>query len=176
MSGESAGGNLAAAICVNLCLDESSPSPALRRFTTSDIMPNALILGCPSLNMTQSASPSRVMGVGDPVLPTGLLYSISSAYLPMPIDRSDPVASPYFAPDDVLAQFPPTLFYTTPADPLLDDSVDFNNRLLRMGVQSVLRSVPHMPHAFWALAAAGFPEVKEVHLECHQWLREHFDD
>uniref|UniRef100_A0A7S2NSI6 Alpha/beta hydrolase fold-3 domain-containing protein n=1 Tax=Leptocylindrus danicus TaxID=163516 RepID=A0A7S2NSI6_9STRA len=176
VSGESAGGNLAASICVRLCLDESSPSSTFRRFTTSNVrMPDALILGCPSLNMTQSASPSRVMGVGDPVLPTGLLYSISSAYLPAPIDRSDPIASPYFAPDDVLVQFPPTLLYTTPADPLLDDSVDFNNRLLRMGVNSIMRSVAHMPHAFWGLAAAGFPEVKEVHLECQQWLQEHFE-
>lgn len=223
VTGESAGGNLAAALCVKLCSDKLVPDcfPAehctntngyddiiqndknnefyqrkeasefcLSEGDAQDIvngnypvtlpttrMPNAMMLSCPALNLCLSPSPSRIMGVGDPVLPTGLLYSISKAYLPESygISRNDPIVSPYFAPDHILRVFPPTLLYASSADPLLDDAVDFNTRLRRVGVESDLRSVPHMPHAFWGLGSAGFPEARQVHRECERWLKEHFE-
>jgi len=222
VTGESAGGNLAAALCVKLYCDrlvpvcspvenceniieyddftqdyhnakfhqrEHTPGISLSKSDAQDIvdgnfpvslskarMPDAMMLSCPALNLCLSPSPSRIMGVGDPVLPTGLLYSISKAYLPEScgISRSDPIVSPYFAPDCILRLFPPTLLYASSADPLLDDAVDFNTRLRRVGVESDLRSVPHMPHAFWGLGSAGFPEAKQVHRECQRWLKEHF--
>ena len=58
-------------------------------------------------------------------------------------------------------------------DPLLDDSVDFNTRIRRLGVPgelSIYRSLPHtfvsFPH--WHL----MPEVQEAMREASDWLVE----
>ena len=89
------------------------------------------------------------------------------------MDKTDPLASPFYASDEVLRLFPPTLICSTHDDPLLDDSVDFNTRLKRSGVESDLRAAHHMPHAFWGLSSAGFPEAKQVMVECSSWLQMH---
>jgi len=139
-------------------------------------LPDAVMLCCPALNLClDHPSPSRVMSTADPVLPGGLLSAISDAYVPpnSGISKRDPIASPYYAPDEVLRLFPPTLLFASSGDPLLDDSVDFNARLLKVGVKSTLRAVHNVPHAFWGLGAAGFPEVKEVQRECQEWLMRH---
>ena len=59
-------------------------------------------------------------------------------------------------------------------DPLLDDSVDFNTRLRRVGVNSQIRATRNMPHAFLGLKNAGFPEALEVHASCIDWLNNVF--
>jgi acetyl esterase/lipase len=137
-------------------------------------MPDALMLCCPALNMSHSISPSRVMGTGDPVLPSGLIQMISVEYLPdsLGIPRTHPIASPYFASDKILACFPRTMLWVSASDPLLDDSVDFNTRLRRVGTESSVHAAQHMPHAFWGLANAGFPEAIKVQNSCKAFLRE----
>jgi acetyl esterase/lipase len=124
--------------------------------TTGLRLPDAIMLSCPALNLTLELSPSRVMGIEDPVLPSGLISAISDAYIPSALGTSkkDPLASPFYAPDD----------------PLLDDSIYFNRRLQSLGVESELRAASHMPHAYWGLGTAGFPEAKQVQHECEEWL------
>jgi acetyl esterase/lipase len=151
---------------------DASPAGDVQRESALRL-PDAMMLCCPALNLSLDLSPSREMNTEDPVLPSGLISAISEAYLPG-IDKRDPIASPYFAPDYILRIFPPTLLFASSDDPLLDDSVNFNARLRRLGVQSDLRAVHNMPHAYWGLGTAGFPEAQQVQCECQEWLSRQF--
>ena len=140
--------------------------------TTGIVATIAIMLSCPALNLTLDLSPSRVVGQQDPVLPSGLISAISDAYAPpaLGISKKDPLVSPFYAPDQVLRLFPPILLFASSEDPLLDDSVDFNRRCRSLGVESILGAVSHMPHAYWGLGTAGFPEARQVQHECEEWL------
>ncbi len=87
---------------------------------------------------------------------------------------TNPIASPYYASDAILSDFPPTLIYTSSDYPLLDDSVALNGRLRSVGVSSRLCAVHDLPHAFWALSTAGIPEARHVQKECQHWLSRMF--
>jgi len=198
VSGESVGGNLATALCVSLVMDHKEGGfaelPRRRSAEFNDLeddlgfslcersnsgentremcnldIPDALLLCCPALNLSLDQTPSRIDGANDPVLPGALISTISASYLGG-CSTTDPVASPYFAPDAVICNFPPTLIFTSSEDPLLDDSVAFNSRLRSLGVKSSLRAVHDLPHAFWALSTAGIPEARQVQKECQQFL------
>ena len=223
VTGESTGGNLAAALCVKLCLDADnncipegntkapSNSDSFRKDEGSSTssphsgldseddslfpqssgsgtseeeaswredssveprLPDALMLSCAVLNLSLELSHSRVLGTEDPVLPSGVISAISDAYVPqsLGISKKHILASPFFAPDPILARFPPTLLFASSNDPLLDDSVAFNQRLRNNGAESELRAVQNMPHAYWGLGTAGFPEAQQVQKECREWL------
>jgi acetyl esterase/lipase len=198
VSGESVGGNLATALCVSLVMDhkegESYDLPQRRTAEFNDLedalgfsvcerlnsgensreicnsdIPDALLLCCPALNLSLDLTPSRVDGANDPVLPSALISTISASYLGG-CSSTDPIASPYFASDAIICNFPPTLIFTSSEDPLLDDSVTFNSRLRSVGVKSSLRAVHDLPHAFWGLSTAGIPEARQVQKECQQFL------
>ncbi len=135
-------------------------------------LPDALMLCCPALNLSLELSPSRVLGIRDAVLPSSLISTISDAYVPpnLNVSKSDPIVSPFYAPDEILRIFPPTLLYASSEDPLLDDSVYFNGRLRTNGVDSNLRAAQNVPHAYWGLGTAGFPEARKAQRECQQWM------
>jgi len=219
VTGESTGGNLAASLCVKLCLDglvdveqltaqnrfnqtrdetlssDSSFSPCtspraplsptssnvsesdeineFKPFSTSMIrLPDAIMLCCPAINLSLELSPSRVLGKRDAVLPSSLISTISDAYVPphLNVSKTDPIVSPFYAPDEILRIFPPTLLYASSEDPLLDDSIRFNARLRENGVDSDLRAEQNVPHAYWGLVTAGFPEARKVQRECEAWM------
>lgn len=142
-----------------------------------DRLPNALVLCCPALNLSLQLSPSRVL-TRDAVLPSSLISTISDAYVPstLHIQKSDPIVSPYYTPDAILRIFPPTLMFASSEDPLLDDAVHFNSRLRANGVDSDLRAAQNVPHAYWGLGTAGFPEARKVQRECEQWMVKQFVD
>ncbi len=180
LTGESAGGNLAAALCVKLCMDAtgipiclSTPTPGAGTSSNNpnseSCLPCALVLSCPVLNLTMETSYSRVVGSNDPVLPHGLISAICNAY-GAGINKTDPLVSPYFAADSVLERFPPTLFFASSNDPLLDDAVALNQRLRSLGVESYLRAAQNLPHAYLGLGTAGFPEAQEVQRQLIDWL------
>jgi len=205
VTGESAGGNLAASLCVSLAdampstSNPNSPASGAQAASTetkavklegswhstndgknesfdsscSLRMPNALMLSCPVLNLSLEPSYSGVVGAEDPVLPSGLISAISDAYLPpsLGISKKNPLASPFYAPDAVLRQFPPTLLFASSTDPLLDDSVSFNQRLKLAGVESDLIAAHNWPHAYLGLGTAGFPEALQVQERCVDWLK-----
>jgi monoterpene epsilon-lactone hydrolase len=180
VTGESAGGNLAAALCVKLGMRqndlEDECEEALLDENYATRLPDAIMLSCAALNLSLELSLSRVIGTQDPVLPSALISAISDAYLPpeQGVSKQNPLASPFFASDRVLRIFPPTLLFAGSSDPLLDDSVDFNERLRCLGVKSELRAAQNMPHAYWGLGTAGFPEAQQVQQECQEWLAKQF--
>ena len=183
LTGESAGGNLAAALCVKLGMDAtgipsclspnlgegSGQEPSIIAPKAESCLPCALVLSCPVLNLSMEMSYSRVVGSDDPVLPHGLISAISNAY-GAGIDKRDPLVSPYFAADSVLERFPPTQFFASSIDPLLDDAVALNQRLRSLGVESYLRAAQNLPHAYLGLGTAGFPEAQEVQRQLIDWL------
>jgi monoterpene epsilon-lactone hydrolase len=188
VTGESAGGNLATSLCVQLGLQQLEAEEVLNQSLESGDdatsietigeeptrMPDALMLSCAALDLSLELSHSRVVGTEDPVLPSGLISAISDAYLPPGSSKQDPLASPMLAPDAALRLFPPVLLFVGSNDPLLDDSVAFNERLRCCGVQSELRAAHNMPHAYWGLGTAGFPEAQQVQQECQEWLVRQF--
>lgn len=210
VSGESVGGNLAAALCVSMitdyeegqCIeltpqrsakmvndledtlfyDESEESSTLlippgdfdseNRYMGLEL-PDALMLCCPALNLSLDPTQSRIDGANDPVLPAALISTISNSYLGGCL-VTHPIASPFYASDGIIQNFPATLIFTSSEDPFLDDSVAFNGRLRSVGVKSSLRAVHNLPHAFWALSTCGVPEARQVQKECSQWLAKIF--
>mmetsp|Transcript_18246 Transcript_18246/g.27634 ORF Transcript_18246/g.27634 Transcript_18246/m.27634 type:complete len:733 (+) Transcript_18246:213-2411(+) len=191
VTGESAGGNLATAMCVKLGMKvndfntltmKNRESPLDSKIcqkndpNTQDVLlPDALMLSCPVLNLSLEISPSRVIGGKDPVLPSGIISAISDAYVPPhKYSKQEALVSPLFASDDVLRLFPPTLLFASSDDPLLDDAVHFNTRLRCLGIESELRATHHMPHAYWGLGTAGFPEAQQVQAQCEEFLQQQF--
>lgn len=185
VTGESVGGNLAAALCVHLAQQQSSSSHLTSTMvsdtspTFSTRMPDGIMLSCAALNLTKELSLSRFLGTEDPVLPNALISAISEAYLPLSNSEHNntdaarnPLASPFFAPDDVMRQFPPALLFASSNDPLLDDSVVFNERLCALGCSSQLIAAHNVPHAYLGLGTAGFPEAVQVQEHAMAWLKD----
>ncbi|OQR82080.1 hormone-sensitive lipase [Thraustotheca clavata] len=140
--GESAGGNLAAALTVKCILEKVR-------------IPNGIVLVYPALNMHLSPSPSRFLHQSDPILPRAILELALNSYYPShgasaqyKDNIHDPKVSPGLADDTILAQFPPTSLMVGDLDPLLDDSIDFHTRLTSLRVSSTLKVLPDLTHGF----------------------------
>lgn len=56
--------------------------------------------------------------------------------------------SPYWAPDEILKEFPPTKILTILLDPCLDDCVEFSKKLKRLGVNIHLDITNGLVHGF----------------------------
>jgi acetyl esterase/lipase len=199
VTGESAGGNLAAALCIQLShqliaheigqVQIDGHIAAIAGAPDNDItccpqfirFPDALMLSCPVLNLSSDLSPSRMASTQDPVMPGSVISAISDAYIPsrLGVSRKDPLVSPIYASDDSLKHFPPTLLFASSNDPVLDDSVIFNRRLQSLGVDSKLQVADNLPHAYFGLGITAFPEAVQVQKDCQNWLvyqltRKHF--
>ena len=138
-------------------------------------MPDALLLLCPVLNLNRSPSPSRVAFASDTLLPQPLLTACAKAYdggqdVAM---WGDPLLSPALAPDEALRRLPTTHIQVGGFDPLLDDSVDFNTRIRRLGVPGELRIHRTLPHTFLSFPIwHNVPEVQQALGTTVQWLED----
>ena len=196
VTGESVGGNLAAALCVKLQMDIFNVSMAaddaeimsdtsdtddmdlesLSDQSSSRRLPHAMLLSCPVLDLTGGAHQVDASTGMHPVLPTGLVSAISDAYVPKGIRKNVSLISPMFATDDILERFPPTLMFASSNDLVLDDAVILNERLRGLGVSSDLRAVENLPHAYLGLGTAGFPEAQQVQEQIQEWLVQQLQD
>jgi len=61
---------------------------------------------------------------------------------------SNHLISPYIAPDEILAEFPPTKLLSTNLDPLVDDSIEFGKKLRELKVQTSADVLKGLPHGF----------------------------
>jgi monoterpene epsilon-lactone hydrolase len=128
LSGDSAGGGLAAALAL-LALSEELPLAGL-------------VLLSAWLDLRVSAPSYAANAAADP------LFSLDSARLAADLylqgaSADDPLASPLFAP---LAGFPPTFISVGQGEVLADDSRRFHAALSAAGVRSELHALARMTH------------------------------
>ncbi|KAF4951594.1 hypothetical protein FGADI_7369 [Fusarium gaditjirri] len=75
------------------------------------------------------------------------------AFLPNEEDRKFPLTSPLqYAPDEVLAKFPPTTVFLSGADPLIGEGEAFGHRLQQLGVDAAVIKADGQVHDFAMLA------------------------
>jgi hormone-sensitive lipase len=136
--GDSAGGNLAAAITI-------------MAITRGYRVPDGLILAYPgniifyltlsilALNLSRNSfTPSLLLALDDPILPWPFLKMCLDSYTGNTVDPDNPYISPSFATDDVLRQFPKTRLMVASNDPLRDESFRFTLRLAYLSFTIVL--------------------------------------
>lgn len=152
VGGESAGGNLAAALLLKLKQD-NLPQPA------------GLYLLSPWLDMTTTAESYEKVGARDPMISREGIVGVALAYLGNQPDN--PLASPVRA--DV-SGLPPMLIQVGSEEVLLSDSTTFANNAAMTGIDVSLRVWAGMPHAwplFHPFLRAGLPAIDEV----GAWMR-----
>lgn len=144
--GESAGGNLAAALCVLRARRGASPI-------------SRQILLYPALDATLA---SESMNLDLPGLTRGDIAQLMALYRGE-AELTDPLLSPLFAEN--FADLPPALILTADYDPLRDDGVRFAAKLAEAGVAARHLNYPGMPHGFFFIprlcpaAAQGIEEI-----------------
>ncbi|WP_434443520.1 alpha/beta hydrolase [Lentzea sp. E54] len=130
--GESAGGNLAAALCLR-ARDAGGPP----------IVHQTLLY--PALDATMSSDSYRTQSTA-PILPTAAMQAAWRHHLPAGADRRDPLISPLHAPD--LSGLPPATVVVAGNDPLHDEGVEYAQRLDAAGVPVDFHDFPRMVHGF----------------------------
>ncbi len=153
VGGESAGGNLAAALLLKV-RDEKLPQPA------------GLYLLSPWLDMTTTAESYRKVGARDPMITKEGIEMVAKAYLGGRAD--DAFTSPVRAD---LAGLPPMLIQVGSEEVLLSDSISFANNAAMAGIDVKLHVAPEMPHAFplfHVLLRAGLAAIDEA----GDWIRQ----
>ncbi len=132
VGGDSAGGNLAAAITLR-ARDENGPSIAFQ------------LLLYPVVE-AQSTFPSMSENAEGYMLSSAGVRWAWEQYLASPEDGANPLASPLRAPD--LAGLPPAIVLTAEFDPLRDEGEAYAQRLVDAGVPTVHRRYDGMIHGF----------------------------
>lgn len=153
--GDSAGGNLAAAVALS-CVDGPK------------ISAQALIYPAVDLHTDSRASLTR-NGVGYVLEKAGMSWFIDH-YVPALDDRLDPRCSPIFG--DLTGQ-PPALVITAEFDPLLDDGVDYAAALNAAGVDVDYRLFDGLVHTFFT--KIGIVESSQVAVDAvAEFLSKHW--
>jgi acetyl esterase len=132
VGGESAGGNLAAALCLRIRHQGGAPAIARQ------------ILIYPALDLT-FASPSMTENMEDPILSVPNTHAYGARYLG-PASAREPLASPLLAED--LTRMPPALIQVAEHDPLRDDGWRYALRLREAGVSAEITEYAGVPHGF----------------------------
>lgn len=130
--GDSAGGNLAAVLCL-LSKERGGPP----------ICQQALIY--PATDGSMSSESCQVFKDGA-VLSAADMQAFFRYYLEPGVDRLDWRISPLYAADHT--GLPPALIIVAGRDPLHDEGVLYAEKLARAGVPVILKDYPEMPHGF----------------------------
>lgn len=154
VGGDSAGGNLAAAVCQAL-VASGEPAPA------------AQLLIYPSLDLGWQL-PSHHDLADAYILPRIRVQWYTELYLSSPEQAADVRASPLWASD--LHGQPTAMIVTAGFDPLLDDGRRYTERLEAAGTPVVYREFSGQIHAFISLTRV-IPQGNECLREAASWLR-----
>ena len=146
VGGESAGGNLAAAVSL-MMRDKGGP----------EILHQTLLY--PSLDCSGSA-PSRDEEPPQYLLTQAMLRQFGDAYLPAGLDRRAPYCSPVFAA--LSPDLPPALIITAEHDPLRDEGNLYAEKLQQAGVPVVHKEYPGMIHDFVLMMPRFLRESREA--------------
>ena len=149
VAGDSAGGNLAAAV-------------SLKARDTGDLKLAFQALIYPCLDPEMNYESAKVNGTGYG-LSTKSMQTFWNLYLSKKTDLKDPYASPVKAKN--LSGVAPAIIITAEFDPLLDDGYNYAQMLKRDGVQTIYYEYPGMIHGFFSLAG-----VTPVAIEAQQRL------
>jgi acetyl esterase len=150
VAGESAGGNLAAVVCLK-SRDEAGPRIALQ----------ALVY--PVTNLAAFETDSYREFADGYFLTRAQMEWFRSLYLRDSSDATHPDASPLLAPD--LRGLPPALVITAECDPLRDEGEAYGRRLEEAGVRVTCTRYAGMIHPFFALLGAiprGWDAIQQV--------------
>lgn len=161
-AGDSAGANLNSALMVK-CIENGVP------------VPHGILNIYGIYNVGFVISPSGSLTLMDPMLPFGLTSNLLKSYgmdlksvnqtttdangnfidaIGLPHDKNNfkfqqsHLLSPYQAPEEILRQFPKTIFLSTILDPLLDDSIEFGKKLRQLNVDVHVDVLSGMYHGF----------------------------
>ncbi|CAB4657878.1 unannotated protein [freshwater metagenome] len=135
VGGDSAGGNLAAIVA------QQRPVPLVFQ-----------LLIYPVTDLTQSHA-SHVENAAGPMLTAEGMSWFIGHYLANDADKTDPLASPHFAPDALLHGTPPALIITAEHDPLRDEGEAYGRRLIANGVTTSIVRYNGMFHGFFSMHA-----------------------
>ena len=135
VSGDSAGGNLAAALTL-LARDHAGPAIAFQ------------VLVYPVTHHAFDTPSYRDYADAHLLTRDGMRWNWAY-YLPDAASSQDPLASPLLAPD--LRGLPPALVITAECDPLRDESEAYAQRLADAGVAVALKRYDGMLHAFFTM-------------------------
>jgi acetyl esterase/lipase len=142
VGGDSAGGGLTLALLQRLR-------------AAGEALPACAWLVSPWTDLTMSGATMDSKDGEDPLIHRAYLGELADAYVPVRMDRRDPLVSPLFAD---LRALPPMLVQVGSAETLLDDAVRFAGAAGAAEVAVTLEVWPGMIHAFpvWnARLAAG---------------------
>ncbi|KAF5645835.1 alpha beta hydrolase [Fusarium tjaetaba] len=93
--------------------------------------------------------PSHETFKNAPFLSQASMKWMHDSFIPNEEDRKTPLASPLgYIPDELLAQFPPTVLFLSTVDPLVDEGVAFGNRLQKAGVDAAIIKAEGQLHSF----------------------------
>ena len=157
VGGDSAGGNLAAAVTL-----------LARAYGDIDLAAQLLVYP----NTDQLADDASMRDNADPWLFNH--HSVAwyaRHYLSTPDDAWDPLASPLRAAD--LSGLPPALVVTAEYDPLRDQGEAYAERLAAAGVPVELSRYPGMTHGFFAMAGT-VDAARTANLQAARYLRQRF--
>ena len=138
MGGDSAGGNLTAAVCHEL-----------RR--TGGQLPAAQVLIYPATDM-HNLAPSRETYAQGYFLDRGLIDMFVRAYAPTPGQTADPRVSPLLSAD--FTGQPPALLMTAGFDPLQDEGLAYGRKLEAAGCKVEFLHFPQQIHGVFGMAGA----------------------
>ena len=152
VGGESAGGNLAAALLLTL-KDKGLPQPA------------GVYLLSPWLDMTTTADSYTRVGTRDPMITRAGIDGVAAAYLGGQPDN--PITSPVRADPSGL---PPMLIHVGSEEVLLSDSTTFATNAAMTGIDVTLHVAAGMPHA-WPLFHFYLPAGLDAIGEAAEWMK-----
>ena len=156
--GDSAGGNLTAAVC-------------LKARDTGDFTPKRQILIYPALYncyTEQSPYPSVQENGTEYLLTAVKMEDYLKLYESCPQDRQNPYFAPLLAED--FSHLPKTLILTAQLDPLRDEGEDYAKKLQAAGNDVELHRIENAFHGFFALGIR-FLHVRESFTYINAFLK-----
>ncbi|MGI9345582.1 MAG: alpha/beta hydrolase [Gammaproteobacteria bacterium] len=134
VAGDSAGGNLATALCLQRIMDGTS-------------LPVMQLLIYPAVDARMETASIRHFGEGF-LLTQQMMQWFWNCYLSRPDDRTNPLAAPALADPELLAKMPPTQIVVAGFDPLFDEGAAYGAALKKLGVRVLVHEYASLIHEF----------------------------
>jgi acetyl esterase len=161
VAGESAGGNLATAVC-------------LMAKARGGQMPVHQVLIYPVTDHSMDSESYRQYAEAKP-LNADMMKWFFRNYLANAADGEKPVVSPLSAGQELLRGLPPATVITAEIDPLRDDGLAYARRLESAGIEVTTRNYPGVTHEFFGMSAV-LDEAEDAQELVAERLRAAFEE